>query len=164
MKRLLVLLFLIGAHLETYDKAPKAVNYYSPWKHEFINMSLQNTDHVKWFVEAQKGNLDGMIEKYNSLPKKERLSLINARDRTGATALSFSAAYGKPEVVQWLIDKGADLTLSNYVSLNPLEVAAGIIKKYRESYTRCYSRRGVHEPEQFHKRVVETASRHDIHD
>ncbi len=166
MKRLLVtLLFLGGPCLKaSYFRAAKTLDYYSQLKHEVVQMSQSTPKKVKWFKDAQEGNLAGMREKYYSLATpEEKLLLVNAHDRTGKNALMHAVSYGQPEVTQWLVDVGTDLTKTNHVSLNAVEAAARLIKAYKRTYNRCYSRRGVYEPKKFHKRMVDTAWKHDFH-
>lgn len=49
---------------------------------------------------------------------------VNAQDRYGGTALYWAAFYNKPKIVEFLLEKGANVSIANQTGLTPLHVAA----------------------------------------
>jgi ankyrin repeat protein len=53
---------------------------------------------------------------------------INARDRIGTSALMYAVQRGNPEVIQLLLDRGADLDFQNSYGFTALTYAAMLAK------------------------------------
>ena len=70
-----------------------------------------------WYA-ARTGNVDGIAEKL------EKGTDVNARDRSGATALSLAALAGQSEAVEFLIARGADIDAGNKDGNSALHGAA----------------------------------------
>ncbi len=85
----------------------------------FQESAITMTDHKKFFKACQKGLL-GEVERFFTPPSVS----VNAIDHRGWTALHMTAAVGRKDVAELLIEKGADVNAKDYKGYTPLSLAA----------------------------------------
>jgi ankyrin repeat protein len=73
---------------------------------------------------ADNGDLETVKKLISADPK-----LVDAPDREGKTALHYAAAKGHLNVVEWLVQKGANVNARNSSGITPLYLAKGFGKK-----------------------------------
>ena len=64
----------------------------------------------------------GELERVEALIE-EKPGLVNASGNTGMTPLHWAAAKEQGEILEYLIEKGADVNKKNYIRETPLDVA-----------------------------------------
>lgn len=155
MKRLLITLLILGG--ASLNASQRPVQYYDSFSQKLSTMAKRSPEQSFWLKNAQAGRRDLMEKELNKVPQEQQLLLVNAYDKNGETAVMHAVSNGHPETVSWLIDRGADLTKTNYVSINAFEAVASIIKEYKKAYKRCHL--GIND-KKFHTEVIKKAWKH----
>ena len=79
------------------------------------------------FISLNAGEIHDAVKRGNINRVKELLSedpgLLNSKDQKGFTPLHTAVTAGKPDILMYLIEKGADLNLKNKNGLSPLFTA-----------------------------------------
>ncbi|XP_055955897.1 transient receptor potential cation channel subfamily V member 6 [Patella vulgata] len=77
-----------------------------------------NPDYISW-----------ILEKDRETKKPDEPPLINLQDSNGNTVLHMAVIHDKKELLQRLMDEGADLNIKNKQGLTPLTLAAKLARK-----------------------------------
>ncbi|MFC1566914.1 protein kinase, partial [bacterium] len=91
---------------------------------------------LKWAVINDRKDI--VLSFLQSVDEKERNAIINMQDSNGNTAMHYAASLGNPEIIQILLDYGADMTLVNKEDASASDLANSqetknmIIKKAME--------------------------------
>lgn len=69
--------------------------------------AMSSDDSKNYLTAATNGNLTALTEQFNNVAQ------LNAKDSKGNSALYNTARRGKLDMVQWLLDEGADVDMLN---------------------------------------------------
>lgn len=139
----------VAASYTQYEELVEIIRKYS--KHEEI--SLDDIMKDKPFIPERlvqypihNAALNGDLSKVKSLLLKNS-ALLNVRDYSQSTPLLVATYAGKKDVMQFLLEKGADIYISNTLGMTPATVAAfqrridllEMIRKYKKNTTVKYA-------------------------
>lgn len=122
-------LLLHGAHVDDADAhGDTAMHHAAIAGHSNIALSLSRAGasserreafagHTPMHMAAQSGNIDMLSLMYRGTRGE---ALLNQQDKNGDTPLHIAMRSGQAQAVEWLVESGADLTVTNHRGAAPL--------------------------------------------
>ncbi|RGP72184.1 ankyrin repeat [Fusarium sporotrichioides] len=105
----------------TTDQTPFSWAFTHGWFDVFVRS--ENENMVSW--AALNGGLE-LMEHLKTHSKARFESLLEHRDKDGRTPLSLSAGVGKEDIVEFLLDAGANIQSTDDRNLTPIALAASL--------------------------------------
>ena len=135
-------LLLHGAHVDDADAhGDTAMHHAAIAGHAHIALALSragasgerreaSAGHTPMHMAAQSGNINMLSLIYRGA---HGATLLNQQDKHGDTPLHIAMRAGQAEAVEWLVETGADLTVTNVRGIAPLNDLAAFYQN-PESY------------------------------